>query len=362
MTDKEQKIERQCFLSLHFYLSPFYFYLFPFAFFLYNDALCGGIRRIGRVGRAVARAPLYYSPLQREKLMATKKSTKSKPARKQSRVSGKRKAGGAGSSSSSSSALEDHLRSAVRAVEVADLLTVPLTNSIENLLQLAAQSLNADAASVLVRDGDEGGLKFLVAIGRVADKLMEIKIPPGRGVVGFVFQSGQPMAVDVSQDPNFYPMVDSATGYRTLITLATPLRVGAEAVGVLQFVNRPGWEHMPEGTPAEAFTPEEMEKAAYFADAIAALVDAHETASMVETLFELSIKSATGGRDIGNAVRKWLSEVRTAPEHRDLMELAISLRDVASRGDAERQLCREVLDSLARYTERGALSTTYMGF
>jgi signal transduction protein with GAF and PtsI domain len=289
--------------------------------------------------------------------MATKKSNKSKSAKKGSRPGGKKK-----KAKEASDSLEDHLRSAVRAVEVADLLTIPLTHSIENLLQLAAQALNADAASVLVRDGDEGGLKFLVAIGRVADKLMNIKIPPGRGVVGFVFQSGQPMAVDVSQDPNFYPEVDSATGYRTLITLATPLRAGSEAVGVLQFVNRPGWEHLPEGTPAEAFTPEEMEKAAYFADAIAALVDAHETAGLVETLFELSIKSATGGHEIGNAVRKWLVEVRTAPEHKDLMSLAISLRDIASRGDAERQLCKEMLDSLARYTERGALSTTYMGF
>jgi transcriptional regulator with GAF, ATPase, and Fis domain len=255
--------------------------------------------------------------------MATKKSKKSKPEKKRSKTGGAHKARGAVAASS----LEDRLRSAVRAVEVADLLTIPLTHSIENLLQLAAQSLNSDAASVLVRDGDEGGLKFLVAIGPVADKLMQIKIPPGRGVVGFVFQSGQPMAVDVSQDPNFYPVVDSATGYRTLITLATPLRVGAEVVGVLQFVNRPG-----------------------------------ETAGLVETLFELSIKSAQGGREVGDDVRKWLAEVRTAPEHKDLMALAISLRDVASRGDAERQLCREVLDSLARYTERGALSTTYMGF
>jgi signal transduction protein with GAF and PtsI domain len=288
--------------------------------------------------------------------MANKKSSKSKSSKKPQKADGKRKKQGAGSS------LEDHLRSAVRAVEVADLLTIPLTHSIENLLQLAAQSLNADAASVLVRDGDEGGLKFLVAIGKVAEKLMSIRIPPGRGVVGFVFQSGQPMAVDVSQDPNFYPEVDSATGYRTLITLATPLRVGAEVVGVLQFVNRPGWEYLAEGTPAEAFTPEEMEKAAYFADAIAALVDAHEMTGLVETLFELSIKSAQGGEEVGVTLRKWLEEVRTAPEHKDLMALAISLQEIAGRGDAERQLCREVLDSIARYTERGALSTTYMGF
>jgi signal transduction protein with GAF and PtsI domain len=294
--------------------------------------------------------------------MATKKkksTTKSKAAKKTAKADEGR------TGTEASSSLEDHLRSAVRAVEVADLLTIPLTHSIENLLQLAAQSLNADAASVLVRDGSEGGLKFLVAIGPVADKLMGIRIPPGRGVVGFVFASGQPMAVDVSQDPNFYPAVDSATGYRTLITLATPLRVASEAVGVLQFVNRPDWQLQPEGTPAEAFTPEEMEKAAIFADAIAALVDAHETAGMVETLFELSIKSAAdaqGGEEAGDRIRKWLSEVQTAPEHKDLMALAISLRDIASRGDAERELCRDILDTLARYTERGGLSTTYLGF
>jgi signal transduction protein with GAF and PtsI domain len=293
-------------------------------------------------------------------IMAKKKSTKSKSAKQpKASKSGKQK------EARTASSFEDHLRSAVRAVEVADLLTIPLTHSIDILLQLAAQSLNADAASVLVRDGDEGGLKFLVAIGPVADKLMDIRIPPGRGVVGFVFASGQPMAVDVSQDPNFYPAVDSATGYRTLTTLATPLRFGSEAVGVLQFVNRPGWDTLPEGTPAEAFTPEEMERAAHYADAIAALVDAHETAGLVETLFELSVQSAAregGGEAAGDAVRKWLSEVRTAPEHKDLMALAISLRDIASRGDAERQLCREILDTLARYTERSVSTTTYLGF
>jgi hypothetical protein len=108
-----------------------------------------------------------------------------------------------------------------------------------------------------------------------------------------------------------------------------------------------------------------MEKAAYFADAIAALVDAHETAGLVETLFELSVKNAAsrkGGEEAGRAVRGWLQEVRTAPEHKDLMALAISLRDIASRGDAERQLCREILDTLARFTERSTPSTTYLGF
>jgi hypothetical protein len=39
------------------------------------------------------------------------------------------------------------------------------------------------------------------------------------------------------------------------------------------------------------------------------------------------------------------------------------LRDVANRGDAERELCRDILDALAKYTEkRSASSTSYFGF
>jgi signal transduction protein with GAF and PtsI domain len=296
--------------------------------------------------------------------MAKKTKTKSSASGSQKGAPKKTgaKAGKAGSvkADAGASSFEAQLRSAVRAVEVADTLTTPLTKSIENLLKIASQAVNSDAASVLVRDGEEGGLKFLIATGEVADKLSGVRIPPGKGIAGFVFASGQPMAVDVSQEEQFFPDVDRLTGYRTLMTLATPLRVAGEAVGVLQFVNRPG------EPPYEIFSPEEMERAAYFADAIAALVDARETAGLVESLFEHSVKSATdasAGKSDTDEVRAWLDEVRTAPEHRDLMALAITLRDVAERGDAERQLCREVLDALSRYTEKsGAAGMTYMGF
>ena len=43
--------------------------------------------------------------------------------------------------------------------------------------------------------------------------------------------------------------------------------------------------------------------------------------------------------------------------------MAVSLRDIASRGDAERELCRDVLDALARYTDKNAASGfNYLGF
>jgi GAF domain-containing protein len=231
--------------------------------------------------------------------------------------------------------------------------------SIENLLHLAGQAVGSDEVSVLVRDGNEGGLKFLIAIGEVADKLMKVRIPPGKGIAGFVFSSGQPMAVaDVAQEETFYAEVDRATGYSTQTILATPLRVGGEMVGVLEFVNRVG------DPPYKPFTPEEMDNAAIFAEAIATLVDAHETAGLVENLFDRAMQgSEAGGKRRSGDLRKWLKRMRSAPEHRDLLQMAVTLRDIVGRGDAERELCRDVLEVLARYTEKSAASSmSYLSF
>jgi transcriptional regulator with GAF, ATPase, and Fis domain len=260
-------------------------------------------------------------------------------------------------------AFEAQLREAVRAVDVADLMTSPLKRSIENLLHVAGNAMGSDEASVLVRDGNEGGLKFLVAIGEVADKLMKVRIPPGKGIAGFVFASGQPVAIaDVAQEETFYAEVDRTTGYSTQTILATPLSVEGETVGVLEFVNRLG------EPPYQPFTPEEMDKAAHFADAIATLVDAHETAGLVETLFERAIRESgqtrtKKGDEASRDLLKWLKEVRSAPEHRDLLLLAVRLRDIAGRGEEERALCREVLEALDRFTGKKAASGAgYFGF
>jgi GAF domain-containing protein len=277
--------------------------------------------------------------------MAKKSSTKSSV-----------KKGRARKRAPSDGGFEEQMRAAVQAVDVANLLTSPLKRSIENLLHVAGEAMGSDEASVLVRDGNEGGLKFLVAIGEVADKLMPVRIPPGKGIAGFVFASGQPVAVaDVARDETFYAEVDRATGYSTQTILATPLSVEGETVGVLEFVNRLG------DPPYQPFTPEEMDRAAHFADAIATLVDAHETAGLVETLFERSVRAGEKGRaktgeSMSRDLLKWLEEVRSAPEHRDLLLLAIRLRDIAGRGDAERALCREVLEALDRFTGKKAAS------
>ncbi len=67
---------------------------------------------------------------------------------------------------------------------------------------------------------------------------------------------------EVGEEGSFYAEVDKQTGFSTQTILATPLRYNGEIIGVLEYINRKG------EPPFEAFTPDEMDKAALFAGAL----------------------------------------------------------------------------------------------
>src|SRR5256714_9630776 len=249
------------------------------------------------------------------------------------------------------------IRSALDSINLSNSLSAPIRQAIDDLLKVAQETVGSVDASVLVRDGRDGGLRFLVAVSEMEEKLLKIRIPPGKGIAGLVFSSGQPMAVnDVSAEGSFWSGADEAVGFKTVTLLATPLRCGNETIGVLEFVNRPG------EPPYPPFTPEEMDDAARFADTIARLVDSYELALLVEALFTHSLKTRGEAAD-GNELTQWLKTVDAAPEHRDLLLLGVGLRDIISRGEAEREMCREILDTLARFTEkRSSSGSGYFNF
>jgi signal transduction protein with GAF and PtsI domain len=248
--------------------------------------------------------------------------------------------------------LNKKLRRLIETVDIANLLTEPLTESIGDLLALSAAELGAREASVLIRDGAAGDLRFLAATGEVAQKLLDLRVPAGKGIAGFVMSSGQPMAVsDVGEEASFYAEVDKETGYSTEMILATPLRHNDEMIGVLEYINRPG------DPPYHPFTPEEMDKAALFADAIASLVNAYESAKLFRDLGE---KVVGTDEDMNiDSVRDWLSDLRSSGEHREMMDLAVLIREVANRGEAERMLCREVLEAVLRFSD-GRRDTSFL--
>src|SRR5258706_14591730 len=136
-------------------------------------------------------------------------------------------------------------------IDVANSLTVPLRRAIDDLLQLAADSVNAAVASVLVRDGDEGGLRFLTATGGTSEQLLALRLPPGAGIAGLVFSTTQPMAVaDVSNEGSFWSEADRRTGFKTVTVLETPLREEGEVVRGVEVGNAPGEPADPPFKPA----------------------------------------------------------------------------------------------------------------
>jgi len=247
------------------------------------------------------------------------------------------------------------IRESIDAVDLANSLTAPIRQAIDDLLEVAQKAVGSADASVLVRDGREGGLKFLVAVSELEEALLKIRIPPGKGIAGLVFSSGQPMAVnDVSAEGSFWSGADEAVGFKTVTLLATPLRTAHETIGVLEFVNRPG------EPPYPPFTPEEMDEAARYADAIARLVDSYELALLVESLFTRAIK--TSSDESKNDDAQWLDSLDAAPEHHDLVALTMRLRGIISQGDAEREMVRDVLNALGRFTDRRSSSSGYFNF
>jgi hypothetical protein len=248
----------------------------------------------------------------------------------------------------------------INLIDVSNSLAVPLKRAIDDILQLAAGSVGSAVASVLVRDGDEGGLKFLTATSGVSDALLALRLPPGAGIAGLVFSTHQPMAVaDVSNDGSFWSEADRRTGFKTITVLATPLHANGETVGVLEFINRPG------DPPYPPFTPAEMDSGSRFADAIAQLVDAYEIAQLVESLFNYSIKAsatATSPANRENDLREWLERSPAAAEHRDLLMLWVSLREIVTRGGAEREFCRNLLEMIARFTAGRSGEGSNFGF
>ncbi len=257
-------------------------------------------------------------------------------------------------SETSENSLEKKLQNLIETIDVANALTEPITASIVNFLKITAFELHSEEASVLIREGDEGDLRFLSAVGKVAEQLVNLRVPAGKGIAGFVFSSGQPMAVaDAGEEETFYAEVDKQTGYSTQTILATPLRYNGEIIGVLEYVNRIG------EPPFEAYTPREMDKAALFAEAVASLVIAYESAKLFRELGEKMV----GSENTANysQVREWLIDLRSAAEHKEMLDLAILVREIAVRGETERQMCREVLEAILKFSD-SKMETSFLSF
>jgi diguanylate cyclase (GGDEF)-like protein len=104
------------------------------------------------------------------------------------------------------------------------------------VVRSTACSLGARIASLAVPDADRRRLRIVSTYGYPRALVEHVRISPGVGVVGHVYQSGAPLLIaDVSAFPGIQRR---RPRYATPSLMALPLKAGAEVLGVLSVSDR----------------------------------------------------------------------------------------------------------------------------
>src|SRR4030042_3265593 len=110
-----------------------------------------------------------------------------------------------------------------------------LSKLLDEIMQMAQHTLEAEASSVLLIEEKSGELLFEVAKGRVGERVKHLKISMQRGITGWVASHGQPMMVnDVTKGGRFNKSIDDCTGFKTRSIICAPLIESGKPIGVLE--------------------------------------------------------------------------------------------------------------------------------
>lgn len=148
---------------------------------------------------------------------------------------------------SENQALKDHIERLQRAMKA----LLDLQHSIENItsqtnvfhlihkiLGSALDAVNSENGALLLLDESTGELVFVEVIGTAREKLLNYRLPAGKGIAGWVVENRQSKLVeDTSFDSQFYGEVDIYTGLKSRSLISVPLMDGERCLGAIEAVN-----------------------------------------------------------------------------------------------------------------------------
>jgi serine phosphatase RsbU (regulator of sigma subunit) len=115
--------------------------------------------------------------------------------------------------------------------------TLDLDELLTVIMKEITENLDADRSTLYIVDEDEKEIWSKIAQG---DKKLEIRQPIGKGISGYVAQTGKAINIkDAYLDKRFNPNIDKRTGYRTRSILCMPVYDKSKRViAVLQILNK----------------------------------------------------------------------------------------------------------------------------
>ena len=130
-----------------------------------------------------------------------------------------------------------------------------LIDLLHQIIVLAAELVEAEAASLIIHDTRRDTLVILMPTGPTAEAVRDLEIPVSQGVAGWVYQNGRSVIVnDTASDTRFFPGVDRTTGFSSRQILCVPLTVKSRKLGAVEVLNK----RAVNGDEAPAFTAEDQ--------------------------------------------------------------------------------------------------------
>jgi len=243
--------------------------------------------------------------------------------------------------------LSEQLQRLLSSIEASGRAILPKSNDVllKSIVEAAARIFGAAAASILLVNEEEEALEFKVSTGEADHDLVGTKFPYDKGIAGYVFMTGQPIATsNVREDKRFNQDFAKSTGYVPNSILATPLILTDDRIiGVMEVLDK---------IDAASFNIHDMELMGMFAQQAAMAIDMSQQIdsieqSLIRGLKRLAKEDKThDSTDLKSTLDRSLSgENRTT----DLLELADLFNDISALGEAERKACLQVLTTFAEY-------------
>ena len=173
--------------------------------------------------------------------------------------------------------LSEQLQRLLLSIEASGRAVLPRSNDVllKSIVEAAARIFGAAAASILLVNEEEEALEFKVSTGEADHDLVGTKFPYDKGIAGYVFMTGQPIATsNVREDKRFNQDFAKSTGYVPNSILATPLISSDDRViGVMEVLDK---------IDATSFDLQDMELLGMFAQQAAMAIDMSQQIDSIE--------------------------------------------------------------------------------
>lgn len=112
---------------------------------------------------------------------------------------------------------------------------------VSEILRAAVEQIRSESGSFIEVDYANNQMFFRAATGRDSENLFNFTIPIGKGVVGYVCESQQPMVLANVDDSKVYlRSISDAVGFETRNLMAYPVIIRGVTFGAIELLNRLG--------------------------------------------------------------------------------------------------------------------------